>query len=97
MNTENLIITPDVTHHVPKNDEILYIPVTFRKNAGRIGGKLRPQDKSSTRLQELSLMSNTYFGAVHYDIQLDMKLDYTISRIFQEMSLTELENASSIK
>ena len=36
-------------------------------------------------------MNNTYFGNIHYDIQIDMKLDYTISRIFQEMSLSELE------
>ena len=36
-------------------------------------------------------MNNTYFGAKHYDIHLDMKLDYTISRVFQEMSLSELE------
>ena len=36
-------------------------------------------------------MNNTYFGNIHYDIHLDMKLDYTISRIFQEMSLSELE------
>ena len=36
-------------------------------------------------------MKNTYFGAIHYDIHLDMKLDYTISRTFQEMSLSELE------
>ena len=36
-------------------------------------------------------MNNTHFGAIHYDIHLEMKLDYTISRIFQEMSLTELE------
>ena len=28
---------------------------------------------------------------IHYDIHLDMKLDYKISRIFQEMSLSELE------
>ena len=34
-------------------------------------------------------MNNTHF--VHYDIHLDVKLDYTISRIFQEMSLIELE------
>ena len=36
-------------------------------------------------------MNSTYFGNIHYDIHLDMKLDYTISRIFQEMSLSELE------
>ena len=53
--------------------------------------KTRPEDKSSTRLQELSLMNNTYFGAIHYDILLDMKLIYTISRLFQKLSLSELE------
>ena len=37
-------------------------------------------------------MNNTRFGVIHYDIHLDMKLDYTISRIFQEMSLTDLES-----
>ena len=52
---------------------------------------LNHKTKSSTRLQELSLMSYTYFGAIHYDIHLDMKLDYTISRILQEKSLSELE------
>ena len=36
-------------------------------------------------------MNNTHFGAIHFDIHLDMKLDYTISRMFHEMSLTELE------
>ena len=36
-------------------------------------------------------MNSTHFGAIHSDIHLDMKLDYTISRIFQEMSLSELE------
>ena len=68
-----------------------YVSLKFQKNAGRTGGKLKPQDTESTRLQELSLMSNTYFSAIHYDIHLDMKLDYTISRIFHEMSLSELE------
>ena len=72
-------------------DENCYVSVNFQKNTGRIGGKLKPQDTESTRLQELSLMSSTLFGAIHYDIPLDMKLDYTISRIFQEMSLSELE------
>ena len=82
MNTGNLIIIPDIIHHISKNIEKSYISITFLKNAGRTGRKLRPQDKSSTRLQELSLMNNAYFGAIHYDIHLDMKLDYTISRIF---------------
>ena len=36
-------------------------------------------------------MNNTHFGAIHYDIHLDMKIGYTKSRIFQEMSLTELK------
>ena len=65
--------------------------MNFRKNAGNPGGRLEPYDSESTRLQKLPLMNNTYNGAIHYDIHLDMKLDYTISRIFQEMSLSELE------
>ena len=36
-------------------------------------------------------MNNTYFAAIHYDIQKDMKLGYTKCGIFQEMALTELE------
>ena len=38
-------------------------------------------------------MKNTHFGEFHYDIHLhlDMNLDYTISRIFQEIPLTEFE------
>ena len=34
---------------------------------------------------------NTYSGAIHYDIHLNMKIACTISRIFQDMSLSELE------
>ena len=45
-----------------------YVSVKIQKNAGRTGGKLKPQDTESKRLQELSLMNNTYFGAIHYDI-----------------------------
>ena len=41
-------------------------------------------------------MNNTYFGAIHYEIHLDMKLNYTGSRIFQEMSLTELETLNQL-
>ena len=55
-----------------------YVLVKFQENIGRVGGKLNPQHAEITRLQELSLMNRTYFGAIH----LDMKLDYTISRIF---------------
>ena len=36
-------------------------------------------------------MNSTDYGAIHHDIHLDIKLDYTISRIFKEMSLSELE------
>ena len=90
MNTGHLIVDPMATSHSP-TDGNPYVSVKFQKNIGRIGGKLKPQDADSTRLQELSLMNRTYFGAIHYDIHLDMKLDYTIGRIFQEMSLSELE------
>ena len=77
--------------HQPINEETSYIPENLLKNAGNSCEKVKPQDTESTRLYELSLMNSTYFGAIHYDIHLDMKLDYTISRIFQEMSLSELE------
>ena len=46
------------------------------------GGNPKQYDSKSTRLQDISLMNSTYFGAIHYDIHLDRKLDYTISRIF---------------
>ena len=36
-------------------------------------------------------MNNTYFGAIHFEIHLDMELDYIISRNFQEMSVSDLE------
>ena len=52
------------THH-SYTDENSYVSVKFQKNSGRIGGKLKPQDTETTRLQELSLMNCTYFGAVH--------------------------------
>ena len=90
MNTRKLILHPMATFHLT-SDENSYIPKKFPKNTGNIGGKLKPLDKDSTRLLELSLMKNTPFGAIHYDIHLGMKLDYTISRNFQERSLTELE------
>ena len=32
-----------------------------------------------------------FFGVIHFGKHLDMKLDYIISRIFQEMSLSEME------
>ena len=90
MTTGKTKVDPYATSH-PPNEGTSYIPVHFQKNTGQPGGHLKPQDDQSTRLQELSLMNSTYFGNIHYDIHLDMKLDYTISRIFQEMSLSELE------
>ena len=90
MNTVHLIVNPMAKSH-SFTDGNPYVLVKFQKNIGRIGGKLIPQDADSTRLQELSLMNRTYFGAIHYDIHLDTKLDDTISRVFQEMSLSELE------
>ena len=71
--------------------KLKFNPYNFQKSTGQPGGKLKSHDSKSTRLQELSLMNNTYFGNIHYDIHLDMKLDYTISRIFPKMSLSELE------
>ena len=65
-----------------REDEKSYITVTNYKNHENIGGKIRPENQDKTRLHELSLLKNIYFGAIHYYIHLDMNLDFTISRIF---------------
>ena len=90
MTTGKIKFDPYAKSH-PINEGTSYVPVNFHKSKGQPGGKLKPYDSKSTRLQELSLMNSTYFGNIHYDVHLNMKLDYTISRIFQEMSLSELE------
>ena len=95
MNTRNSIVHQMATSH-SYTDENSYVSVKFQKNAGRNGGNLKPQDTESTRLQELLLMNSTCFGAIHYDMHLDMKLDYKISRVFQEMSLSELETVHQL-
>ena len=91
MNTGKIVIHPIAYTSHSNSDENSYIPVKFLKKTGNIGGKIKPQDKDSTCLQDLSLMNNTHYGAIYYDIHLDMKLDCTITRIFQEMPLTGLE------
>ena len=83
MNTGKVIKNQHATHHTT-NDENSYIPVNLLKNTGNIGGKINPQVKDITRLQEVSLMNNTYFGAIQNNIQPDMKLDFTISRFFKK-------------
>ena len=74
MTTGKIKFNPYATGH-PLNEGSSYIPVNFQKSNGQPGGKLKPHDSRSTRLQELSLMNNTYFGNIHYNIHLDMKLD----------------------
>ena len=96
MTTGKIKVNPHATAKF-KYDGKPYTPVNFQKSIGHPGGKLTPIDRKSTRLQELSLMNTTYFGNIHYDIHLDMKLDYTISRIFQEMSLSELETLERMR
>ena len=81
MTTGKIKFDPYATSH-PINEGTSCIPVNFQKKCWSTWGKLKPHDSESTRLQELSLMNSTNFGNIHYDIQLDMKLDYTISRIF---------------
>ena len=95
MTTGKKKFDPYATGH-PLNEGTSYIPVNFQKSNGQPGGKLKLHDTRSTRLQELSLMNNTYFGNIHYYIYLDMKLDCTISRIFQEMSLSVLETLNRL-
>ena len=41
-------------------------------------------------------MNKTKFGAIHYETNLDMKLEYTRSRIFQEKSLSKLETLQHV-
>ena len=67
MTTGKIKIDPYATGH-PLHEGTSYIPVNFQKSHGQPGGKLKPHDTRSTRLQELSLMNNTYFGNIHYDI-----------------------------
>ena len=90
MKTEKLIFEVADTNQ-NREDGKSYIPITFHKNYGHIGGNVFHENRDSTRLQELSLVKNTYFGTIHYNIRLDMKLDNTFSRLFQEMSFSELE------
>ena len=73
-----------------RKNENFSIPVTFYISTGNPGGKLRPEDKDSTRLQELSLMNNTYFGAIRNNVHLVTKLYFPISHNFPKMSLAEL-------
>ena len=57
MTTGKIKFDPYATGH-PLNEGTSYIPVNFQKSTGQPVGKLKP------RLQELSLMNNTYFGKV---------------------------------
>ena len=42
-------------------------------------------------------MNNPFFGTIHYDTHLDMKLGYTNIRLSREMALFELETLDVIK
>ena len=80
MKTGKFLNNPYSTYH-NKNNKNSYIP-KFSEKHRKTGGNLCIQDEGSAQLQERSLMNNTYFSAVPYDILLDMKLNYTISKIF---------------
>ena len=82
MNKGKVITIQQATHHHLTNDENSYIPVHLLKNTEQTARKVKPQHKYSTSLQELPHINDTYFGAIHYDIYLEMKLIYTMSRIF---------------
>ena len=90
MKTGKLPSNPYPTYH-NKNDKKNVCPSIISEKHRNYWWKT-----SLTRQEQYTFTrSNTHeqylFGAIHYDIHLDMKLDYTISRIFQEMSLSELE------
>ena len=93
MKTGKLLSNPYPTYH-NKNDEKSYIPVTFLKNTGNTGGKLHPQDKSSTRLQELSLKNNTYFGAVRHSLRHEIGPYKKLN--FSRIVIIRTRNASSL-
>ena len=54
MTTGKIKFDPYATSH-PINEGTSYIPVNSLKSTGQPGGKLKPHDSKSTRLQELSL------------------------------------------
>ena len=58
MRTGKIIINPTETYQNDGNKKS-YILVTFLKNTGNFGEKLRTQDKGSTHLRALSLI---YYG-----------------------------------
>ena len=58
MNTGKLIIHPHATHNSTSDDNS-YISVNLLKTQETLMEK-KPQDKGSTRLQELSVMINTH-------------------------------------
>ena len=83
MTTGKIKFDPYATSH-PINEGTAYVPVNLHKRTGNPGGNLTPYDSKSTSLQELSLMNNTYFGIIHYNIHLDLKLNYTIVEFFKK-------------
>ena len=78
MTTGKIKFDPYATSH-PINEGTSYVPVNFYKSTGNPGGSYHH-----------TIVKAHVYKNYHY-IHLDMKLDYTISRIFQEFSLSELE------
>ena len=64
MTNGKMKFNPYATSH-PINEVTSYVPVNFLKSKGQPGGKLKPYDSKSTRLQELSLMNCTYCGIIY--------------------------------
>ena len=73
MKTGETIIDPAHPYQ-NREDGKFNFHVSFYKNTENTGVKIHPESKDSTRLPITSLMNNTYFGAIHYDIHLAMKL-----------------------
>ena len=53
--------------------------------------KFPPKEQWKYILTRALIKKPHIFGAIHNDILIDLKLDYTVSRSFQEMSLTKFE------
>ena len=73
MKTGKLISNPFPTYH-NKNDKNSYIRVTFLKNTWNTVGKF-----CHTRLQEPSLMNNSYFGALEIGLHNKQKFSRNVT------------------
>ena len=64
------LINNEADTNQTRDNEKPYIPVPVYKNYGQISRKRLAENSDSTRLQELSLINHTIFGAIHYGLKI---------------------------